>query len=669
MPGLLKNVPTSHCRLLGSPDYLKQLAKQRPEAYARVVDVARNLPTGESHDDHGLRGKLMAMGLVSVIENDAKLGKQAAELVRRVFLDKPVRVGHVGFGNDCGQLAMNYDLCHAHWEEKDRQRYFDYITEAREKNMTEEPSVFHNGWYGMKMAGFILSCLATMHENPRAEPLFEEIDKEYHARAVPALKIGGAGGGFPEGYYTHYWIYEWIVAVHCLNTCAKMDYFATAPEFYKNRAIAGMFEMYPTFREGGSRRPVPSGDSGGRQLHPERDKSLASQRILVNHYRDDPAHQAVHTYNQQVPRASFNFAAYRDFLWIDPTVKTGDLNAFKRSHFSNGSGFVSARGSWEEDAAYLFFHCGRRFTSHQHLDMNHFVLFKYEELLGDGGAYDGFDTPHCGNYYLRTIAHNSMLILDPSEKFPSYIRAGKESVNDGGQAYPYVGSPWGHNGAAWDMEMWNKNPELGEIGVIVAYEDTGDYMYCAGDATKAYSAKKLDCFTRQIVYLRPDTFVIFDRVRATQPEFKKTFLLHAMNKPWKSGEHWATVNGYGRLFIQTLLPENAETKLFCHAAQYDYAGRSFQFDYSNGPAPDCRMEISPNVPAKDDYFLHVLTPTDYNRSSLEPARVRVEGDDVIASIGASTVSFKKSKVDGSVTIDGKTRKLRAATLKPGEAAE
>ena len=30
--------------------------------------------------------------------------------------------------------------------------------------------------------------------------------------------------------------------------------------------------------------------------------------------------------------------------------------------------------------------------------------------------------------------------------------------------------------------------------------------------TRAYSPKKLDCFTRQIVFARPGTFVIFDRV-------------------------------------------------------------------------------------------------------------------------------------------------------------
>jgi hypothetical protein len=657
MPGLLQSVSKLHPRVFGSREYLQGLARQRPEAYARLVDVARNYQTTHGHDDHGGRGKLMALGLVGAIEGDAKLGREAAEMVRRVFLDQPVRVGHVGFGIDCEQVAFIYDLCHPYWEEKDRQRFFKYIDEARKKNINEEPSVFHNGWYAMKMGGFIISCLATMHENPRAEPLFEEIDAEYHARAVPALKMAGAGGGFAEGYYTNYWIYDWIVACHCLKVCANIDYFAAAAEFHKNRAIAGMFEMYPTIREGHTRRPVPCGDSGGRQLHPERDKTLCARRILVSHYRDDPAHQAVHAYNQQTPRVSFDFAAYRDFLWSDPTVKAGELSKFKLSHFSPGPGFVHARESWNEDSAYLFFHCGRRFTSHQHLDNNHFLIFKYEELLGDGGAYE-WNSPHGVNYYIRTIAHNSMLIHDPEEKFPAKIRGASEVANDGGQKFPWVGTPWGHNGCAMDVEMWKKNPELGETGAIIAHEDCGDYMYCAGDATKSYSAAKLECFTRQIVFLRPGTFIIFDRVRATQPHFKKRFLLHFMNQPGRRGEHWVMHNGYGQLFVQTLLPAQSETKLFCREEQFVIDGVNCPYAHASGPAPDCRMEVSPSQPAKEDYFLHVLNTTDYNRGSIEPAQVRLEGDDVIVNTHGATVSFKKSTVGGSVTLKSVTRPLK-----------
>src|SRR5437016_14408070 len=112
MPGLLRSVSKNHPRLFGSREYLQGLAKQRPEAYARLKDVAYNLKATHGHDDHGGRGKLMAMALVSAIENDAKLGREAVEIVKRVFLDQPVRVGHVSFGIDCSVVAFTFDLFH-----------------------------------------------------------------------------------------------------------------------------------------------------------------------------------------------------------------------------------------------------------------------------------------------------------------------------------------------------------------------------------------------------------------------------------------------------------------------------------------------------------------------------------------------------------------------------
>ena len=40
------------------------------------------------------------------------------------------------------------------------------------------------------------------------------------------------------------------------------------------------------------------------------------------------------------------------------------------------------------------------------------------------------------------------------------------------------------------------------------------------------SPHKLEHFTRQFVYLRPEVFVIFDRVVSTRAEFPKRWLLH-----------------------------------------------------------------------------------------------------------------------------------------------
>ena len=246
----------------------------------------------------------------------------------------------------------------------------------------------------------------------------------------------------------------------------------------------------------------------------------------------------------------------------------GDLQRFRLSHFSPGPGFVYARSSWDEDATYFFFKCGDRFTAHQHLDVGHFDIYKGGELAGDGGHYADFGDAHDVNYHLRTLAHSTLLVLDPEETWPN-IRAGKVVANDGGQNYAWPH----HNGAAADVADWQKNRAFYDIADFLAYEDHGDYLYVAGDASRAYSPRKLDYFTRQVVYLRPETFVVFDRVQSKRPEFKKTWLLQAMHVPARTGGHLVVTNGAGRLFVQPLLPEQPEIRLVSGDDLYRVATR------------------------------------------------------------------------------------------------
>ncbi|MCW8130310.1 MAG: heparinase II/III family protein [Planctomycetota bacterium] len=655
------DISRDHPRLLGPLEDLKRLAKERPEAYARTREAARMTGFGTEPDNHVLFGKIPSMALVAAIDGDAKLAREAVDLVFERFINRPVRTGHVPFGSDVAFCALIYDFCHAAWTPAERERYFAYVTETREKNMGEEPSPFHNGWYGYKMWGFGLACLATWHENPAAEAMFAVIDEEYRRRAAPALEFSGAGGGFGEGYYIHYWLFEWLFFCECARACAGLDYYALAPKFFSQRAVASMFEMYPTIVERGTRRPVPMGDGGGRECHPERDKALTARRILVNYHRGDPAHQAVHAFNLQTPRVGFPQFAYRDFLWHDPAVKAGDLDGFKRAHVSPAAGYAYMRDSWQEDAAHLFFHCGPRFTAHQHLDNGHFTVFKHTELLGDGGHYAGWADPHECNYYVRTIAHNAVLIHDPSETWPN-IRLYKDIANDGGQRFP--GFKVHHNGAAMDVEVWEKNREEFDMGALAAFEDGGDVAYAAGDSTKAYASQKVSCVTRQIVLLRPGTFVIFDRVVSTNPAFKKTVLFQPMQAPEGGGAHWTVTNGKGKLFIETVLPRDPRVAVLAGAEQYSYGGRIFPPQGTIFPAPAARMEISPAKPAKADYFLHVLTATDAAVASVPQAALAEDENSVSVTIGDATLRFLKHELGASLERGGRRRDLARSVPEP-----
>lgn len=182
-------------------------------------------------------------------------------------------------------------------------------------------------------------------------------------------------------------------------------------------------------------------------------------------------------------------------------------------------------------------------------------------------------------------------------------------------------------------------------------------MYVAGDCSRAYSAKKLDYFTRQIVYIRPGTFVVFDRVRSKRAEFEKKWLLQTMKQPEGEAPNLVVTNGCGRLFVQTVLPRNARTKLFSGDVLYSYGGRSYPPVRVFGPLPECRLEVSPPEPSLEDFFLHVLTATEGTVSSVPQATVSVTDDDITVTLGTTRLTFIKNRVAGEIEISGRSFQL------------
>jgi len=632
-------VPKEHPRLFGTRQELQELAKNKPDLFVMVSEVAFE----QEGDDHQ---KMISEALVSAIRGDLDYGRMAVDLAMR-YIEGPVRVGHVTFGADLARCAIVYDLCYPSWTPEERQKFIDYMNRTIDANLNSETAVFHNGWYSYKNWGIGIAAYATYYENPRSPDILKALEEEYKQRIVPSFMLAGDGGGWAEGYYVNYWTYEWVFFCEVARRCEGVDYFAMSPEFLGQRAIASMFEAYPGIREYGSRRPVPMGDSGGRVFTGERDEVLAARRILVNRFRDDPGHQVVHAFNETTQSSAMVTNAYKDFLWRDTTVAKGDLRNFKLSHISKGPGYVYARSSWDEDATYFFFKCGDRFTSHQHLDVGHFVIYKYEELAGDGGQFYSFATDHEVNYLLRTIAHNTILVYDPNETWPA-IRKGRVTSNDGGQLHNFPH----HNGSVLDAAEWEKGREIYDIADILAFEDKGACLYVAGDCSRAYSPKKLEYFYRQIVYLRPGTFVIFDRVKSRNPSFKKIWLLQAMKEPTGEAGDLRITNGKGRLFVQTVLPRKPLVKLVSGDDIYTIGGRSYPPDYDVGPAPECRIEVSPPEQSAVDYFLHVLTVVDAFTPTVPQAECRDTESEVEVTIGEMKLVFEKNKVSGSIEING-----------------
>jgi hypothetical protein len=201
-----------------------------------------------------------------------------------------------------------------------------------------------------------------------------------------------------------------------------------------------------------------------------------------------------------------------------------------------GGGIVVMRSSWEDqDGTLLWFKASSHFLIHAHRDQGSFQIYKKGWLGIDSGQYE--ETPHHGNYSMRTVAHNSLLIYQPDERMD---KDKTDSIwvgyaNDGGQRWV---APTLTAADTKDSEHY--------LGGITKFETVaGIYDYINADITRSYNSvhlstkghqPKVSSVTRSILFLRPDEFVvIFDRVNSTKAEYPKRWLLHSIYRPELDG--------------------------------------------------------------------------------------------------------------------------------------
>ena len=116
----------------------------------------------------------------------------------------------------------------------------------------------------------------------------------------------------------------------------------------------------------------------------------------------------------QIP-IRYGIQALYDILWRDPTVKPKPPNTLPLAWLNVPLGYAVMRSDWSEDATFAFFQCGPRLAGHQHFDNNSFVIHKMGSLAIDSGANDYGS--YGRNYYWRTIAHNTITVYMPNERW------------------------------------------------------------------------------------------------------------------------------------------------------------------------------------------------------------------------------------------------------------
>ncbi len=319
-----------------------------------------------------------------------------------------------------------------------------------------------------------------------------------------------------------------------------------------------------------------------------------------------------------------------------------DARLPKARHFEFlGQTFM--RSGRRPDSTYCLYTAGSKTTVHKHYDENNFVIFKNDFLALDSGTRAVETDTQLRYYYAQTVAHNCVLVHKPGEKMPVH---------------------WGRTSSEPEAKVGHGGQVAGAAKVL-AFATNPLFSYVASDAAPVYQGKAT-AVVRQFVHVQPDYFVVYDRVDAADPSYRKEWLLHTENEPCVEGNLMRADCGKGRLFCETLLPAGARiSKVGGPGREFWASGKNWEMDPTFKAGAEAaakrtgigtyfgkwRMEVSPAASAKEDRFLHVLTAADTGREA--PVRAELVRED-----GRDGVTL--SIPDG--TLDGKTGRLEVTCL-------
>ncbi len=624
--------PSNRPRLYLRPEHVSELRARRDNAVlAPIVQQLRHLASRRE------QLKLEWDAVEYLIDGDRKSGRQTVEATLALL-----KKSELPDRNDACRVtgrimvtgAIVYDWLYPLLTEDEKQEFIrELIRLAKTLECgyppTGQGSVTGHSSEAMIMRDMISAGIAIYDEYP---DMYELAAGRFFREHLPARNWIYDGNAYHQGdSYGPYrfswdtfplWIFDRLGAGNVYNPeQSQVSYLWV----YKTRPDGQRLRAGDTFMHSRS-RTAPWGVGAGAMLV----ASYYGDGTLLSHYRDQDGNRD----NEVI----------FEFLWRDVDLEPKPIADLPRTrYFGPPFGWMVARTGWDDRSVIAEMKINEvNFANHQHLDAGAFQIYYQGALAIDSGVYTGssgrYGSPHCRNYYWRTIAHNCLLIHDSDEA--SRSRGGYG--NDGGQRLP--------NGRreprTLDMLL---DPENGyRTGKVLAHgfgpdQHTPDYSLLKGDITAAYSDKVREV-VRSFVFLNlrdeqtPAAIVVFDRVVSSDPDFKKYWLLHSMEEPQVSDSGVTidrTEHGQqGRLVLNTLLPElsNRETETIGGPGKEYWAfGQNFANDQDPGRLERSSMElgswriqVSPEGASAENLFLNVMQVTDWRSGRAFPVeRVNV----------------------------------------------
>ncbi len=574
-------------------------------------------------------------------------------------------------------LAVAYDWCYADLAPAVRarmlRRIVDITSQADRYYRKIRVSPYNDvGYIRLHNAPFI-GALVAYPDAPEGEALVRFARHVLFDVYLPVWhQIIGGGGGWHEGIT---YLRKGLGGV-AVPTLASWGYATGRDLFRENPWLAGLID-YPIYTTRPDFTSLRMGDDNTSEL-----TWFEGMAPLATVY-DNPYGRG---WLQRVGHWRRG-ATSRVWPWWPPQAEEAvrPVDELAPHHYFRGIGLVTMRSDWSEEATFASFRVGDHFWSHQHFDSGGFTIYHRGALAIDSGTYyAGYNSDHHLWYAMQTVAHNCITVTDPADTYADsrarVLRWGSRLLggpsgpfgsvaakmrrlaarldrhnlpNDGGERR--VGSG-GYNVSPDDLADWERERDDYEMGDMATVAMHPGFVYCKGDVTAAFTnhksgqgdyrarTRRVRRWWRDFLYLRPDLFVILDRVSAYNPRFAKRWLLHTINRPRIHGNRvvvertesvrhrYVWMRGLrhtvdkrrkryrydGRLEVVALLPEGASVRAVGGPGhEFDVGGKNYDLDRRDRPlkvdptqGPDepgsWRIEITPPRPRADDLFLTLL---------------------------------------------------------------
>ncbi len=588
-------------------------------------------------------------------------------------------------------IALTYDLLRDHptWTPDMRARIGLTLRRMIKETLllldSDSPSMWH-GRFQLGCSAWIVAAALDVESWEDDKAAFSQVQRHF----IESLRAIQITGGWPEGY--NYWINN-RAFTFVLAATAHINA-VDAPELNEELRAAletvGLWTIHGTEPVG---RFTLFGDSG-----PRADLKDETQRI-IDIIGAVTGKDVFRDYSRYLTGMHGREAYYAPYRWGVPLFRGLPDRDFSPSDACDslrllqgrlptsavfgreGLGHVFSRSDWGPEATHLSFHAGHTFANHGHYQNGHFTLSKGKTALAlTSGTYGNYFMSHRLDYYIRTVAANSLLVVRPGE----IVRPNRffsNNVADGGQR---IVIPTGSE--ITSVDDWRDNLADGEHyqgGSITAFDNAHPgVMYVSADLTPAYNSVDYDDngdggkvaqVTRQMVHLQEhDLVLVHDRVTATDGGYPKKWLLHSWTKPstakeriLRGTEHNGILESLDSealiahndavLRVVRLFPKNAilrkvggpEYRFYVEPDGVDLAGRNMTEGVKDQPWYDAglwRLELQPRSGNLFDRFLVVLQVGESNQFQSASCEA-IEGDKVVgACLPKHAVLFGKEGV-------------------------